>query len=397
MLAPRYSGALFLAVLAVGLCSASPAAAETTTFTYTGSEQKFVVPPGISLLSVSVTGSGGLDSGKNSGGKAAVVTATIAVVPGQELFVEVGGTTQSGYGFGGGAEGGGGASDLRTLSLAPPNKKISPGSRLLVAGGGGGAASVSGAVGGDAGQAGGAAPSALACAGRGGSQLSGGLGGDGAIGDGSPGTGSLGGLPAGPGGGGGGGLFGGGGAGANTSEPFILSCAGGGGGSSKVPEGGTVGLAASSRTASQVSITYSPPVGPPPPDHTAPLLTQLTISPPAFKAARSGASISAAGGTVFYRLSEPARVGFRVERAGKGHRRGKRCLAGSGEGRKCTRYAKLRGSFGDEGGLGLSSVRFRGRLNGRSLAPGPYRLVAIATDLAGNSSKPATRSFRIVD
>lgn len=388
---------MFLAALAVGVGSASSASAETATFTYTGAEQRFVVPPGITSLSVSATGSGGNDVGSNSGGRAAVATATIAVTPGQALFVEVGGPAASGHGFGGGATGGGGASDLRTLSMTPSNKKISPGSRLIVAGGGGGAAARSGAVGGDAGQAGGAAPMLLACAGRGGSQLSGGLGGDGSVGDGSAGALGLGGLPAGYTGGGGGGLYGGGGAGAYTAEPFLTSCAGGGGGSSLVPEGGSVGLAASSRTPAQVSIAYSPPVGPPPPDHTAPVLSQLAISPPAFKAARSGASISAAGGNVYFRLSEPARVSFRVERGGQGHRRGKRCLAGPGEGRKCTRFSKLRGSFAAESGLGLSSVRFRGRLGGRALAPGRYRLVATATDPAGNSSKPALRSFRIFD
>jgi hypothetical protein len=56
----------------------------------------------------------------------------------------------------------------------------------------------------------------------------------------------------------------------------------------------------------------------------------------------------------------------------------------------------VRGSFLVPGNPGANKVRFRGRIGGRRLRPGRYRLVANATDLAGNVSKPARTAFRIV-
>ena len=382
----RYTGAVLLACVAVAAGSVSAAAAETVTFSFTGDEEKFIVPAGVTSLEISATGAGGVDIGARTGGKAAIAVGTIPVTPGSTLYVSVGGpaATPSGAptnsGFGGGAYGGGGASDLRTVLYIPQKKNLNASleSRLLVAGGGGAAGDGAGANGGDAGQAGGAPPTALACAGRGGTALSGGLGGDGMF-DGDPGRLGFGGDSAASSGGGGGGLYGGGGAAANTSEPFLLTCAGGGGGSSLVPAGGSLSLAPSSKTPAQVRISFTRPAGPPSPDATAPQLTALTV----------------ASSKVFYRLSEPALVRFVVERARPGKRKGKRCVVGREQGRKCTSYRKLRGSFSASGGLGLNSVGFKGRLAGKALAAGGYRLVAVATDPAGNRSQPARRGFRI--
>ena len=391
--------ALAVAALAT-IWVASPAAAGTVTFFGTGAEQSFTAPAGATSVRVAATGSGGADLGANSGGRAAVVTATLSVTPGQIFYVEVGGIE----GFGGGGEaGGGGASDLRDVSLAPPNEKLSLESRFLVAAGGGGAGESADATGGDAGQAGGAAPASLECAGRPGTALAGGLGGEGGGEPGGPGFGGDGVV----GGGGGAGLFGGGSSGF-TSGGTPVSCAGGGGGSSKVPAGGTLALAPTPRTPAQVTFSWDDPPPPPappdlvapqpplsPPDLVVPQLSQLTISPAAFRAKGAVAS-AAVGGTVRYRLSEPAAVAFSVERVLVGHRRGKRCLAGPGQGQRCPRFRKVRGGVAATGAAGLNRVRFNGRLRGRALPPGRYRLVAIATDAAGNASQPARRPFRIL-
>jgi hypothetical protein len=127
-------------------------------------------------------------------------------------------------------------------------------------------------------------------------------------------------------------------------------------------------------------------------DDVAPALTRLALSPARF-AARRGTSVA-------YRLSEAARVRFTVERAVPGVRSGRRCRPLRGRPRagakRCTAHRVLRGSFRDDGSLGLNRVRFAGRLRGRTLAPGAYRLVAIARDAAGNPSRTARRAFRIV-
>jgi hypothetical protein len=55
----------------------------------------------------------------------------------------------------------------------------------------------------------------------------------------------------------------------------------------------------------------------------------------------------------------------------------------------------VKGSFTHQGQAGLSSFRFMGRMRGRALKRGSYRLNAVARDAAGNASKRARRPFRI--
>ena len=113
--------------------------------------------------------------------------------------------------------------------------------------------------------------------------------------------------------------------------------------------------------------TATPPA---PPGGTAPAkprITALAVRPGTFRARR--------GARVSYTLTAPARVRFTVERLLAGHRRGGRCRA-SGRGPRCVRRVKLEGSFAQAGRAGANAVRFGGRLNGRLLKPGRYRLTA---------------------
>lgn len=245
----------------LGLTAAS-AGATTQTFTYTGSEQTFTVPAGVSTVHVLAIGGYGGKSGAQ-GGSPAEVQGDLTIKPGQILYVEVGGQGGSGGeglhpgGFNGGGEGaagGGGASDVRTNSRS---EGLSPDTRLIVAAGGGGAGTfgIEGAgAGGNAEEAGGSIPNNEG--GGAGTASSGGSGGSGGC---TPGfTGELGLGGAGGncessnigGGGGGGGYYGGGGGGAGAS----FGGGGGGGGSSLVPAGGKSTLASSQ---SEVQITYS--------------------------------------------------------------------------------------------------------------------------------------------
>jgi uncharacterized repeat protein (TIGR01451 family) len=136
------------------LVPAAPAAyAAGTTFTYTGGEQTYTVPLGVTSVTIDAVGApGGVgDDDGYPAGDGASVTATVAVSPGETLYVEVGGAGvtgpcvapgTSGHAFNGGGStpcggGGGGASDVRTCSMtACPS--LTPDTRLVVAGGGGG-------------------------------------------------------------------------------------------------------------------------------------------------------------------------------------------------------------------------------------------------------------------
>jgi hypothetical protein len=102
---------------------------------------------------------------------------------------------------------------------------------------------------------------------------------------------------------------------------------------------------------------------------------------------------------VRYRVSEAGTARFTVERRAKGRKKGKRCVAPTkknAKAKRCTRYVKLKGSFSRASTAGLNSFRFTGRLRGRKLRPGRYRLVMVAIDAAKNKSKPKRVKFRIV-
>ena len=239
----------------------------TTNFSYNGSSQSYTVPANTYSISVSAAGGAG---GTGTGSVAvagAVMEATLTVVPGEVLTVNIGGTGYPGVtgamaagGYNGGAVGnnnqggGGGATDLRRTSATNTTDYLAYRNAMLVAAGGGGSGN---------GSAGGAAGLYVANGGKGGgtsggygaTQTAPGAGGDvaggvaGGVGvgaAGSEGTGGSGGAlgnNGGGGGGGGGGYYGGGGGSSN-----IVGTAGGGGASSWVMATGTSAIG--SRTAS---------------------------------------------------------------------------------------------------------------------------------------------------
>jgi hypothetical protein len=115
-----------------------------------------------------------------------------------------------------------------------------------------------------------------------------------------------------------------------------------------------------------------------PADTVAPVLRKLSLSPGSFRPGRG----RAAGTSVTFSLSEPARVELRVERT-------ERRPQGRG------RWVRLRGGLRRAGRAGRNRFRFDGRLRRRPLAPGRHRLLATARDAAGNRSTPVTARFRI--
>ena len=268
-----------------------------------GSEQSFTVPDGISNLLVTLQGGhGGAAHDGGAGGLPSRVNAELPVGTGgikngQTLYVEVGGDGDAGGthsggdgGFNGGGRGGdtglassygwpggggGGASDIRTVSRTVAGRTDS---RIAIAsgGGGGGGDSHNPGRGGTGGQGdgngfAGAADSNYrsqpgAGGGTAGTQEGNGVGGTGrkhgrngehgagGEGDGGP-------YAFGAAGGGGGGLYGGGSGGAGAVlEAADGGAGGGGGGSSLVPAGGTVQPVSVSEPGS-VIIKYSTPYG----------------------------------------------------------------------------------------------------------------------------------------
>lgn len=160
-------GVVAASLLLAGLTpviAAPPAMAAPQTYAYTGGPQIYVVPPGVTSISVVLHGAEGLTpSGGGSGGLGGRISGSISVTPGEVLQVMVGGSGANG-GFNGGTTGGGGGSDIRrpvfsTSSSCAYNLTCTYSQRVIVAGGGGGGGGFSPSGGGNGG-AGGAAPTA---------------------------------------------------------------------------------------------------------------------------------------------------------------------------------------------------------------------------------------------
>jgi hypothetical protein len=99
-----------------------------------------------------------------------------------------------------------------------------------------------------------------------------------------------------------------------------------------------------------------------------------------------------------FRLSEPARVRIAIERGLAGRRKGRRCVAPAKarkRAKRCTRWRPVT-VLRKQGKAGPNSVRFAGKVRGRSLRVGRYRALATATDAVGNSSRPRTAGFSAV-
>ncbi len=137
-------------------------------------------------------------------------------------------------------------------------------------------------------------------------------------------------------------------------------------------------------------------------DRKKPSLTRLRFSRSSFRARRTGPSLlsQTSGTRIRFSLSETATTTFRVQRARTGRRIRGRCRAATRRNkqlsrRRCTRYVRVRGSFKHTDGAGANSLTFTGRVGGRRLRVGRYRLVARAVDAAGNKSAVKTKRFRI--
>ena len=88
-------------------------------------------------------------------------------------------------------------------------------------------------------------------------------------------------------------------------------------------------------------------------------------------------------------------MSLKIERKGKGRKKGKKCLAKRSTGKRCTLY-KAKGTLKRTGKSGANSVTFSGRIGKKKLAKGRYRITATATDTAGNKAKKKTVTFRVV-
>jgi len=103
------------------------------------------------------------------------------------------------------------------------------------------------------------------------------------------------------------------------------------------------------------------------------------------------------GNTFSFRLDQPATVTVRIQRKLPGRRVGRVCKSPTPQLRlrpRCTRLV-TKATLRRSARVGLNRIAFSGRIRGRALPAGRYRITFTAANSAG-TSPPRALGFRIV-
>jgi hypothetical protein len=142
------------------------------------------------------------------------------------------------------------------------------------------------------------------------------------------------------------------------------------------------------------------PIGrsqPTPPDSAAKLvLDRLSLSPARFAVVGKGKKPdSRHGGELTLRLSAPATVTLRFQRARTGRKVKGRCRPSVRKGAKCTVYSDA-GTITKKLGAGTSTIVLTGRIGSRTLATAKHRLTVSARGADGQTTSARTLTLTIV-
>jgi hypothetical protein len=149
----------------------------------------------------------------------------------------------------------------------------------------------------------------------------------------------------------------------------------------------------------------------PRPDTLAPVITGLKVIPKVIasgakapKKAKKTAKASKVKkqAKARYTLSEPAAVTFTVERKVPGHKVAGKCRKAKGTkkatGKHCPFWLRTGKALAQQGVAGANAKSFSAKsIRKRGLKPGPYRIVAVAADAAGNRSTRAIARFTVAN
>jgi len=137
-------------------------------------------------------------------------------------------------------------------------------------------------------------------------------------------------------------------------------------------------------------------------DVVAPVITGAKLRPTRFvagkKVRKATAKRKAVGAKLRFALSEEAAVTVRIDALVRGRRNAAaKCVKPSKapRGERCTRAVR-KGAIRTTGAAGANRVNVTGRLKGKKLTPGRYRLRLTAKDAGANVSQAVRIAFRIL-
>jgi hypothetical protein len=135
------------------------------------------------------------------------------------------------------------------------------------------------------------------------------------------------------------------------------------------------------------------------PTGTAPGISGLAVNPKRFRSLKAGATLVATGGAaITFTAATAETVQFSIARASGGRRSGGRCVTQTRSNAKkprCLRFSTM-ATFGQAVSAGAATLHFSGRINGKRLRRGTYRLTAVPTLAGGATGKAAAVTFRVI-
>jgi 6-phosphogluconolactonase (cycloisomerase 2 family) len=130
---------------------------------------------------------------------------------------------------------------------------------------------------------------------------------------------------------------------------------------------------------------------------TLPAIRKVKATPKKFLPA--GVAKGKSGTKLRVKLSEAAQVRVKIEQRLPGRKVGRKCkkpTPGNASKKKCSRYVTLGSRAKKNGKPGWNEIAFNGKLKGKPLDPGGYRITAVATDSAQGRSAPRSAAFRVL-
>lgn len=172
--------------------------------------------------------------------------------------------------------------------------------------------------------------------------------------------------------------------------------------SGKSVSGGRLDLARALELIAAPERPTPPPAAPPPASvrPPRPAITGLRASPRVFRTGtrRRTASIVPTSTQLRFRSATGGRSTLAIDAIEAGRVIGGRCRPAPRSGgpyRSCRRFVRV-GAVAGTVRLGYNSIRFRGRVDGRRLAPGRYRITLVVRDRSGRASAPRTVTVTVV-
>jgi hypothetical protein len=133
----------------------------------------------------------------------------------------------------------------------------------------------------------------------------------------------------------------------------------------------------------------NPNGNPPPPAVNSPKISSARVSPASFRLGTTA--------RIKFTLSKLAKYTLAFDQIKAGRKRGKRCVPQSRTvrtGARCTAFVR-RATRSGAGRLGANSLAFTGRVAGKALPLGAYRITFVAVDSAGNAAAAKTARFTL--